>query len=259
MTEGCTRRTFLKGAVGSTAIIGLGAAGCGITAPPAVNLLNTVTITAAAAFGTSTGGRAVDAIPALFKSAVERARTLAGNGPILGRYNPGDLPDNQLQSIVSAIHRAPYDSGTSMRATTVHGIQDYGLEEVPAVVQLGLNMLVFYLAGYDGDYLDADEPFTSSDLEILRRQNTIYTYSLVSGTDYINEPGTYRAVTMSGDRTVEIEWEPSPEDPTTHSRLAVRKGKVVQGLAPSWDVDRYIAVPFRYIFELDEPLPTVPV
>jgi len=255
-----SRRTLVKGATGIALLTGMGTTtvSCGLLAPPGISLLQSVATTAALAFGMRAGEVAAEALPNLFSRTVDRARQIADDGPILGRYTPGEIPENQLKSVVSALHRGPFDSGAAMKVTAVHGIQGYGLQEVPAIVQLGLNFLVLYLAEYDGSYFRPSDEFESPDLPDLRLENTIYAYSLVRGSEYINEAGTYRALTEN-DETIEIEWHPSPDDPTMHSRLIYRKGLVVRGRDPEWDVSRWVPVPFRYIFRYESPPPTVKI
>lgn len=257
-----SRRTLLKGGIGAG--IAILTAACGTrqqqATPPAAApslrigpaLLDTVTRVTAVAFGTTALGTGSQNGPQLVDQAIREATRISGGTPVPVGWVPGRVPQDRLCCIASALGDAR-EGGR--RATTIQGVAGRGIREVPAVVQLALSVLVLDLAGVRTDHLNATARSVTKNLSWLRQHNTVDDCMLVDGSPDPHARGLFRATTITGERTVEVEWDPSLDDENLPSRLQVRKGRVAKNVDPVWDREVWIPVAAHHILDPTPPVP----
>lgn len=251
------RRTFIKSvtAVAAAPLLAGTAAGCGPLAGAGAGMVRTLAMTTLETFGMELATKAADGIPSVLESGIAQLKSLTNARAIVGTYVNTPVQQSYLSATVAALHGPDGEEfvnrwSTDLYSSVIHTPSEGRSLRIPAVVQLGINLMCLRFAGIPSNDQRLFDPrgvaLNQSVLYRERSQNSLYACNLISGDEKLTSAATFQATTI-GEYQMQITWNPS-SNATQECGLTVRKGRDTAGSVPDWPYSEKFSIPYRYIF-----------
>lgn len=197
------RRTFIKSvtAVAAAPLLAGTAAGCGPLAGAGAGMVRTLAMTTLETFGMELATKAADGIPSVLESGIAQLKSLTNARAIVGTYVNTPVQQSYLSATAAALHGPDGEEfvnrwSTDLYSSVIHTPSEGRSLRIPAVVQLGINLMCLRFAGIPSNdqrmFYPRGVALNQSVLYRERSQNSLYACNLISGDEKLSLPRHFK-------------------------------------------------------------------